>query len=118
MSGYGLYDPDQSAVDTRWIQPSGEAFRVSLICLRVLCHGDGCILDDRVAFHRLVNALSLCTCETISDMPGPYDAQANLMSIIAVCEIGATRCWTSRTHQFSYRTSSVTDKSMLCEQSI
>ena len=56
MSGYGLYDPDQSAVDTRWIQPSGEAFRVSLICLRALCDGDGCILDDRVAFHHLVNA--------------------------------------------------------------
>ncbi|EUC36472.1 hypothetical protein COCCADRAFT_34164 [Bipolaris zeicola 26-R-13] len=27
MSANGLYDPDQSAVDTRWIQPWSEAFR-------------------------------------------------------------------------------------------
>lgn len=29
MSGNSLYDPDQSALDTRWIQPWSEAFRVS-----------------------------------------------------------------------------------------
>jgi len=29
MSGNSLYDPDQSALDTRWIEPWSEAFRVS-----------------------------------------------------------------------------------------
>ena len=33
MSGNSLYDPDQAAVDTRWIQPWSEAFRVSIGCL-------------------------------------------------------------------------------------
>ena len=29
MSGHSLYDPDQAALNTRWIQPWSEAFRVS-----------------------------------------------------------------------------------------
>lgn len=37
MSGNNLYDPDQAAVDTRWVQPWSEAFRVSLIVRRWPC---------------------------------------------------------------------------------
>jgi hypothetical protein len=33
MSANGLYDPDQSAVNTRWVEPWSEAFRVSCGCL-------------------------------------------------------------------------------------
>lgn len=34
MSGNNLYSPDQSALDTRWIQPWSEAFRVSQLLHR------------------------------------------------------------------------------------
>jgi hypothetical protein len=45
MSGNSLYDPDQSALDTRWIQPWSGAFRVSEVhqhlarCAQLLSRG-------------------------------------------------------------------------------
>ena len=54
MSANGLYNPDQSAVNTRWIEPWTEAFRVSVSCTCCVECPARCVLG--VGFHR-VNAL-------------------------------------------------------------
>jgi len=40
MAGNSLYSPTQAALDTRWIQPWSEAFRVSRFTERHLCAAD------------------------------------------------------------------------------
>jgi hypothetical protein len=74
MSGNGLYDPDQIAVNTRWVQPWSEAGRVRVKCLsRVLCDDDGCTLWRSC----VSSLLSLYLRGTILEELSLYDAQAN-----------------------------------------
>jgi hypothetical protein len=56
MSANGLYNPDQSAVDTRWTDPWSEAFRVSVSCL---CYVECSVSGVLSVWSHRVNALSL-----------------------------------------------------------